>query len=261
MQIIGIYKIENKVNGKIYIGQSRNIKRRIQKHKTTAFNKNNKSYNNHLYRAIRAYGIENFIFCIIDECEISELDKRETYWINAYNSIETGYNECYPGEIKTENVLSIEDVSEIKSLLLHGERQSYIAEKFSVSQPTISMINCGNTWHDESCEYPIRELYSVRSTVSHNSCISCGCTISNTSTRCAKCDKINRRICDRPSKEDLFSLVKAEGFVGAGKTFGVSDNAIRKWCKQAGLPYRTRDIKNMRQCPSGLKDTGLYPVG
>lgn len=58
----GIYKIQNLINGKIYIGQSKNIEKRWLRHKTTAFNKNDHSYNLPLYRAIRKYGLENFSF-------------------------------------------------------------------------------------------------------------------------------------------------------------------------------------------------------
>lgn len=52
-----------------------------------------------------------------------------------------------------------------------------------------------------------------------------------------------RRIVERPSKEELFELIKSKSFVQIGKDYGVSDNAIRKWCKYYGLPYRRRDLK------------------
>lgn len=41
---------------------------------------------------MREYGIENFDFSVIEECEIDQLDAREKYWINYYNSYKNGYN-------------------------------------------------------------------------------------------------------------------------------------------------------------------------
>lgn len=52
-----------------------------------------------------------------------------------------------------------------------------------------------------------------------------------TTKRCIQCHaKANRRV-ERPSKEVLISQVEELGYVGTGKLYGVSDNAIRKWLK------------------------------
>ena len=79
--MIGIYKITNKVNYKVYIGQSINIEERWKHHKLYYSNKKLKEYNTKFYRAIRKYGIENFDFEIIEECPIELLNEREKYWI------------------------------------------------------------------------------------------------------------------------------------------------------------------------------------
>lgn len=91
-KICGIYKIENKINGKIYIGQSVDVYRRLKKHIW-----NIKSNNNILYKAFRKYGIENFTYELIEECDIGKLDEREMYYIQKYNSYvgadnSNGYN-------------------------------------------------------------------------------------------------------------------------------------------------------------------------
>lgn len=53
---------------------------------------------------------------------------------------------------------------------------------------------------------------------------------------CSKdCVDLAFQTVDRPSKEDLEQLVKEMSFVQIGKMFGVSDNAIRKWCKTYGI--------------------------
>ena len=53
----------------------------------------------------------------------------------------------------------------------------------------------------------------------------------------------NQRKVERPSIDELKLLVKNKSFVEIGRMFGVSDNAIRKWCKSYKIPYRKKDIK------------------
>ena len=82
----GIYKIENLVNGKIYIGQSIEIEKRWQKHL-------NAKDDFLIHKALRKYGKENFSFAILEECSLTDLDKKENFWINQYQSlVPLGYN-------------------------------------------------------------------------------------------------------------------------------------------------------------------------
>lgn len=68
----------------------------------------------------------------------------------------------------------------------------------------------------------------------------------DTAKYCSKeCQGLSRRKSERPSKEELLTLIKTKSFVHIGKMYGVSDNAIRKWCKDYDLPYRKKDINNM----------------
>ena len=72
--MIGIYKITNNINGKIYIGQSNNIQRRFSEHQ-------NRGATSRIPVdiAIQRYGKENFKKEILEECDITELDEREKY--------------------------------------------------------------------------------------------------------------------------------------------------------------------------------------
>ena len=91
--MIGIYKIINNINGKIYIGQSINIEKRIKEHFWKALCEKDISYNSILHQAIRKYGADNFDWEIIQECSIDEIDELEKYYISYYNSISpNGYN-------------------------------------------------------------------------------------------------------------------------------------------------------------------------
>lgn len=92
----GIYKIENKINNKIYIGKSIHIYQRWKEHKKKALNNNTKTY---FHQALKFYGFNNFKWDIIEEVPLKKLDEREKYWINYYNSIKpNGYNLTEGGE-------------------------------------------------------------------------------------------------------------------------------------------------------------------
>lgn len=95
--MIGIYKITNKINNKVYIGQSKQVEHRLREHQLRPFRgdeKTNKEYNKYLYKAIRKYGLENFSFDILEECLEEELADKESYYINLFHSNEEqfGYN-------------------------------------------------------------------------------------------------------------------------------------------------------------------------
>ena len=89
-----IYKFENKINRKIYIGKTKNIKERIYQHSHVTKNKNTKFGN-----ALRKYGINMFDFNILvtihskssDNLDII-LNCLEKYFIKKYNSFNNGYN-------------------------------------------------------------------------------------------------------------------------------------------------------------------------
>lgn len=94
--MIGIYKIENKLNHKIYIGQSIDIKKRWREHNFASFHPSSKDYNMVIHKAIRKYGKSKFDYSIIEECSKEELNSREIYWINFFDSYNHGYN-CSKG--------------------------------------------------------------------------------------------------------------------------------------------------------------------
>lgn len=78
--ISGVYKITNTVNGKFYIGSSKNIKNRWFKH--TALLRHNKHENLHLQNAWNKYKEENFVFEILELCELEDLLIREQYYLD-----------------------------------------------------------------------------------------------------------------------------------------------------------------------------------
>lgn len=80
----GVYKIFNEVNGKFYIGSSKDIVGRLSKHRTDL--KANKHHNRHLQNAWNMYGEKAFIFSILEECssEREVLLETEQSYIDLY---------------------------------------------------------------------------------------------------------------------------------------------------------------------------------
>lgn len=82
--------IRNLANGKVYIGQSQSVKRRVLNHKNYLAQGIHR--NIHLQRAYDKYGVENFKYSVVEYCDISMLNEREIFWIEHYNSFHNGYN-------------------------------------------------------------------------------------------------------------------------------------------------------------------------
>ena len=53
-----------------------------------------------IYKAMRKYGVKNFLFETIEKCQANELDEKERYYIERYNSRNNGYNEAIGGKGK-----------------------------------------------------------------------------------------------------------------------------------------------------------------
>ena len=75
--MVGIYKITNKANGKIYVGQSIDIEERWKQHRWKAFNCNEVGYHSAIHAAMRKYGLDNFAYEVLEQCAAEELDEKE----------------------------------------------------------------------------------------------------------------------------------------------------------------------------------------
>ena len=110
---IGIYCIENTINNKKYIGQSVEIENRWSKHRSE-LNKN-KHDNDYLQKSWNKYGEKNFKFYVLECCNKEQLDERECYYIDLYNTL----NENYGYNLKTGgqfgNAVELQEVKIKKS--------------------------------------------------------------------------------------------------------------------------------------------------
>jgi group I intron endonuclease len=86
----GIYRWNNLITNKSYIGSSIYLSRRFSKYYSITFIKNQRN-SSLIYKAILKYGISNFNLDIIEYCEKNELINREQYYINNLNP---EYNIC-----------------------------------------------------------------------------------------------------------------------------------------------------------------------
>lgn len=89
-KVCGIYKITSLTSGKIYIGQSVDIRTRWRDHIKSALVTGNKT--NLLYSAMAKEFPENFTFEILEEIPRAQLNEREKYYIDFYQSAKFGLN-------------------------------------------------------------------------------------------------------------------------------------------------------------------------
>lgn len=253
--MIGIYKVTNLINNKVYIGQSDNIAHRWRIHRDHSLNNCGHDYNCIFYKAIRKYGLENFKFEVIEECSKDELNNRERYWIKHYKSYLgfkdcRGYNMTLGGQSTYSHYLSYTDVEEIQQLLLNTTlSQTEIGDKYGVSQVTISQINRGLIWVMEDLEYPLRSRTYMTGNVcaGKKACPICGKLIDARNDYCQTCYNQQRKInfikALPVTRNELKEMIRTRTFTDIGKQFNLTDNAIRKWCDNLNLPRRRSEIK------------------
>lgn len=184
-----IYSVINIENGKRYIGQTVNYKRRIKEHRRKLIK--NKHENDHLQRAWNKYGRNNFKFKIIEFVEnLEELNRKEIYYISKFDSFNGGYNlttggnSCFKisedvrkklidshkgqkpwntGKKRKEetirkvikgnsNITKIEGLEIYKKYKNKNKTQSDLANEYKMDQGTISkIVNC-NHWTTRNLE-------------------------------------------------------------------------------------------------------------
>lgn len=136
-----IYKIQNLINNRVYIGQTmKSYEKRFQQHK----NNYDKPYFSQLtlYKAFKKYGLENFSFEPIEEIENEKLDEREKYWIDYYDSYKNGYNMTLGGRLVE---LYKWDLNEIINLYNETKSARKVAKIIGCDHSTIdNLLNANN---------------------------------------------------------------------------------------------------------------------
>jgi group I intron endonuclease len=184
----GIYCIENKVNGKLYVGSSLDIEKRFRKH--LADLKECKHHSRHLQRAWNEYTPVTFDFVILELSTREDLLQREQYWLTLLQSADSkfGYNisptagsplgskhselakqqksermrghkksslyvenmsKTRVGEGNPAKKLSWRDAQDIRESKKTGIRSAVLAAKYHVDVKTINNIVAFRTWNSE----------------------------------------------------------------------------------------------------------------
>lgn len=179
----GIYAIINTSNKKIYVGQSKNINSRINRHKSEL--KHGKHKNIYLQRECNKYGFECLKFEILEICNLEELNAKERFYIEKFDSAnyEKGLNLTNGGEntewnddarkrrsgtgnpmygktiskehleavrianLGTSDKLTVDDVIAIKQKLLAKQNHYEIAKEYNVTYSAIHKIFCAKNWY------------------------------------------------------------------------------------------------------------------
>ncbi len=147
-----IYKVTNIINNKIYIGQT---KQTLEERKYNHYYRAKHSLDithTHFINAIRKYGETNFIWEQIDIAESAEeLNQKEKYWIQYYNSVNNGYNIQKGGQLEGPESDKFAAMCGSKTFLAYRVNGEYLGEfinkadferKYKVANTHISdMIN------------------------------------------------------------------------------------------------------------------------
>ena len=140
-----IYKIENKINGKCYIGQTiESLQKRINRHKYS---------NNHCYaihNALKKYGIDNFDISVIDDTAttMDELNELEIKYIKEYNSLSpNGYNLTTGGMNHTS---SEETLEKLRNVCKGEKHYNYGKHRTEEIKRKISIANTGKKRTEET---------------------------------------------------------------------------------------------------------------
>ena len=129
-----IYKITNHISNKCYIGKTeRTIKERWQEHCRHI----NTYPNLPLYKAMLKYGIENFSIEVLEECNSNDIDDKEIYWINYYNTYNgNGYN-CTGGGEGGIKPIPESEILEIAKRYQQGERLDKLCKEYHHRYPKV----------------------------------------------------------------------------------------------------------------------------
>lgn len=163
-----IYIITNKVNGKVYIGQTRKALSERMRHHFSKYETCTK-----LKEAITSYGKDNFTYNVLELVPYSKLNEREAYYIAQYNSVSNGYNiKKGNSEFKGRTVHSIKDLQEdIVKDYNNGMNTKDIAEKYKIALTSVynslqrantTMRYCKNAYKPLAAKIDLNKLIELK---------------------------------------------------------------------------------------------------
>ena len=158
-----------------------------------------------------------------------------------------GFNQ-FPEALEFHHINPQEKEFQLSGSALSRSLVSQIAE---IQKCTILCANCHRGVHcgylelpDNPCTFDSNkaEKYLQEKEPQIFTCDDCGKEITPGAKYCAECVKQHKQIISRPTRETLKKQIRTQSFLSIGKSYGVSDNAIRKWCTAMNLPNKKTDI-------------------
>ncbi len=236
--ISGIYKILNKQTSDYYIGSSKNIHKRWTTHKHD-LNKNN-HHNSFLQRAWNKYGSENFIFEIIEECNIELLLEKEQIYLNnnpKYNIglIASGGDNLTNHPNRDNIIKKISESIRIRYSNMSNEEKMILSERLKCEKNP----NFGNKWTEKmkndaslrSKEYS-KTHKNYKSGKTHKEFFG---------------EEKSKEISEKMSKKASNRIGIKNGFFGknhSDKTKNImSENKIEKYFGEQNLPFIINNIE------------------
>jgi group I intron endonuclease len=241
MRTGSIYIIKNKINDKVYIGQTTmTVHERFMSHKKSSVLKQRSTYK--LYNAMNKYGVDNFYVETLEEnVPLEKLDELEIKYISQYNSYNDGYNSTPGGDGRIINKINNEE--EVLKMAQKGIKAQEIADTFGINKATIfrTLHKLGFYYHASQEE--IKELFDLGFTN-----IEIG--------ELLKCDPdtVTRRLQKEGIRKHRLPLNKRENFDYQGlfndyqnnfpisklcEKYDLSESVLRRTLKEHNIPNRT----------------------
>lgn len=250
MREYSIYVIRNKVNDKVYIGQtSQSVKERFNQHKKPSTIKKRGSYK--IYNAMQKYGIENFYVETL-ETGISEndIDAKECEYIEKFDSFRNGYNSTPGGDSKT--ISRIEDVEIFKKQYMQKVELKDMAKYFNVDKATIrrtaDALGLPKRTEKVTKEFLLKNQHKTNIEMAKELGVSAA-TISRGFRKfgiergkgCS--NKLNEQNKSVLRKDEVFLFWslwcdKTNSAESIAKQFGVTTTQLCVWAKKLGFPKR-----------------------
>lgn len=153
LKVSGIYSIKSTINDRVYIGSSKNIRKRCSQHKSAIkYDKCNVKFK----EFCKLYGKDNFKFEVLQLCDRKRLQTMEQLHIDVYKAYLEGFNvlpRAYSfsyykrlGSKNSSHKLNESDVLLIKKALSYGYSTKHLYKFTDVSESTIKSIKLNNTW-------------------------------------------------------------------------------------------------------------------
>lgn len=138
--MIGIYKIQNKTNNKVYIGKSKNIMQRWATHEQSL--KNGSHHSLELQEDYNKSGFSNFDFSALELCNKDQLNEKEKFYVDKYDSVKNGYNIAGISKGQKENiVLNYQELNMLCQKIKPSYIPVYLYLKFICDDNNCATVN------------------------------------------------------------------------------------------------------------------------